>query len=183
MSIVGIILSVILFNYTVFSDSLGLTAAGQEMAIAVRQAQTYGLSVKEVRPGGGNFDSAYGVHFDVNSPNGYLLFADVDGSKTYDAGNGCGSFTTECIERFYFRNGITISPNGLCDGNSCPPQASVRMMDITFLRPNPDARIYFTNNGGMIKIGPSLTGKVLLVSKKNKTITLTIESTGQVLAQ
>src|SRR3989344_223528 len=182
VAIVVLIMSVVLFNYTGFNDNLALASGGQELAIAIRQAQTYGLTVKEVTPGGGRFDSAYGIYFDPSSsPSAYYIFADINSNKTYDAGSGCGSGNTECVGRFDLRNGVKIS--GICDQNACPPEVSVKMMDITFLRPNPDACIYFTNNGGQIKVGPSLTGKVVLTSPKGKTLTVRIESMGQVLVQ
>ncbi|HEY4505352.1 MAG TPA: type II secretion system protein [Candidatus Paceibacterota bacterium] len=181
VTIAGLIMAVILFNYSFFTDSLSLNAAEQEMTISIRQAQAYGLTVREVIPGGGQFGSAYGVHFDPNNdPEAYYIFADINGDKKYTVGSGCGSGNTECIKKFILRNNIQIT--GICDQSSCPPEASVRTMDVTFLRPNPDASIYFMNNGGQIKAGPSLTGKVILTSSKGKTATIIIESTGQILA-
>ena len=182
VSIVSVIMATVLFNYSNFNNNLTLTSSGQELAIAVRQAQTYGLTVKEVTPGGGQFSSAYGIYFDpTGEPSNYYIFADIDGDKKYDIGSGCGSGNTECIEKFSLRNNIKIS--SICDGSACPPDNSVKMMNVTFLRPNPDAGIYFTDNGGQIKVGPSLTGKVVLSSPSGKTLTVTIESTGQVLVQ
>ena len=55
------------------------------------------------------------------------------------------------------------------------------MLNITFKRPNPDANINFTNSGGGIVVSASPTGKIELVSPKGKTLTITVESTGQVL--
>ncbi|MCX6702243.1 MAG: type II secretion system protein [Candidatus Zambryskibacteria bacterium] len=181
LAIVTLIMSSVLFNYSTFSDNLALSSAGQELAITIRQAQTYGLTVKEVSSGGGRFDSAYGLCFDKDDAGNYYLFADLNGDKKYDVGSGCGSgpTNTECVEKFTLRNNVKISD--VCDGSACPPQPAVRMMDVTFLRPNPEANINFTNNGGIIVVGPSLTGKVILISPRNKTITITIESTGQVL--
>ncbi len=172
IGIVTLIMSSVLFNYSSFNDNLALSSAGQELAVIVRQAQTYGLTVKEVSSGGGNFNSAYGVYFDKDDVGNYYLFVDLDGDKKYDS-------PQELVEKFTLRNGIKVS--NLCDESSCPPSPSVRMMDITFLRPNPDASINFTNNGGSIVVGPSLTGKVILISPREKTLTVTVESTGQVL--
>lgn len=181
-SILVVIMGTVLFGYGQFNDNLALSAAGQEIAIAVRQAQTYGLTVREVGVGGGKFDSAYGIYFDPNSEQqNYYIFADANTDQNYDVGSGCGSGNTECVEKFTLRNGIKITD--ICDEIKCPPHPSARMMDVTFLRPNPDAVIYFTNNGGNNVTGPTLTGKVVLTSPKNKTLTVTIESTGQVLTQ
>lgn len=182
ISIVSVIMATVLFNYSGFNNNLTLTSSGQELAIAIREAQVYGLTVREVTPGGGQFSSAYGVHFDpVGDPENYYIFADINGDKRYNSGDGCGSGNTECIERIALRNNVKIS--NICDGFSCPPEASVTMMDVTFLRPNPDASIYFSNSTGQIKVGPSLTGKIILSSQSGKTLTVTVESTGQVLVQ
>jgi type II secretory pathway pseudopilin PulG len=184
IAIVTMIMSSVLFNYSTFSDNLTLSSAGQELAIVIRQAQTYGLTVREVTreiTAGGQFDSAYGVYFDKNDPTSYYLFADLNGNQKYDVGNGCGSGenNTECVEKLTLRNNVRVSD--VCDGSNCPPHPSVKTINVTFLRPNPDANIIFTNNGGINVGGQSLTGKVVLMSAKGKTLTITIESTGQVL--
>ncbi len=182
ISIVTVIMGTVLFNYGTFNGNLALSSATQEMSIAVRQAQTYGLTVKEVSIGGGQFSSAYGVYFDPSgSPDSYYLFADIDGDRKYDVGNGCGSGATECVERFMLRNGVRVS--GICDATTCPLSAPVRMMHITFLRPNPDAVIYFTNSGNNIVGSASVTGKVTLSAPNGDSATIVIESTGQVLVQ
>ena len=77
-------MSVVLFNYGSFTDNLALSAAGQEVSIAIRQAEVYGLSVKEVTPGSGNFNLAYGVHFSPATPNDYILFVDKNANNVYD---------------------------------------------------------------------------------------------------
>ena len=185
ISIITVLLSVVLYNYGQFNDNLALSSAGQEMAIAIRQAQTYGINVREISVGTGNFTAAYGVYFNPGSnPSNYYIFADTDGNKAYNAGSGCGTGNTECVEQLTLRNGVKIT--SICDGtNTCPPPpggSSVKNMTVTYTRPNPDASINFLNNGGQIKAS-SPTGKVTLTSPKLKTLTVTIESTGQVSVQ
>jgi len=180
VSIVSLIMLVVLFTYSSFNDNLALSAAGQEVASAVRQAQTYGLSVREVTAGGGQFTSAYGIYFDPrNDSTHYYIFVDKDGDGKYDQGNGCGRGNTECVERGILRNNVIIS--SICDASRCPPPEA-RTLNITFLRPNPDATISFVNSGGAI-VGNSLTGKVRLLSPKGKALTVTVESTGQISVQ
>ncbi|MBA3733539.1 prepilin-type N-terminal cleavage/methylation domain-containing protein [Patescibacteria group bacterium] len=179
VSIVSMIMGVVLFSYSTFNDGLALQAGGQEMAIAIRQAQTYGLTVKEVITGGGQFGYAYGIYFDTTDPQNYYVFADGNNNKTYDVGSGCGSGSTECVEKFTLRNNVSIT--SVCDATSCAPSGATQMA-ITFLRPNPDALIYFIGASG-IPTGPSVTGKITLTSAKGKTQLVTVESTGQVLVQ
>ena len=183
MAIVTFIMSVVLYNYGVFNDNLALSSAGQEMVIAVRQAQTYGLNVKEVSVGGGHFSSAYGIYFyPSGEPTNYYIFADTNGNQRYDTGTGCGSGNTECIERLTLRNGVIMS--GICDiNNACPPPGGVRRMNATYLRPNPDADIRFKTNINAPSGGPQQTGKIILTSPKGKTLIVTIENSGQVSVQ
>ncbi len=176
------LMSVVLFNYSTFTDKLGLSGAMQELAISVRQSQVYGLTVKEVSTGGGNFDSAYGVHFDSTSGSNtsYVIFADMNNNHKYDLGSGCGSGFTECIEQVFIRGGVCIS--GFCDDAACPPGGypGARMLDVTYKRPNPDARVYFSDAAGSIIGGSSNTGVVILTSPKGKTLSATIGLTGKI---
>ncbi len=186
ISIASLIMTTVFFNYRTFTDDLALSAAAQEMAIAVRQTQSYGLTVKEVTIGGGQFSSAYGIYFDLNQPSNYYLFADTNTTGNaryrYDVGSGCGSGSTECIEKFNLNNGVQIT--SICDANACPPASGVEMMNISFLRPIPDASIYFyTNSAGASVVGPSGKGKIKLTSPRGSTMTITVDSTGQVLVQ
>ncbi len=190
IAICGILMSVVLFDYGKFNDKLALSSAGQELAIAIRQAQTYGLNVKETASGSGDFKKAYGVHFDPEDPYNYYLFIDkniVNG--VYNVGIGsCGSVTTECLEQIPIRSGVRIS--NVCrvfsGSNVCYPVSDsvYRSLDITFLRPNPDALINIVlNSSGSIVFGSQATGKVELTSSKGATTTVVIESTGQIYAQ
>ena len=182
--IITLLLSVVLFNYGTFNDKLALSSAGQEMAIAIRQAQAYGVNVKEVGASGGVFTSAYGVYFNPScNPDSYYVFADTNANKKYDIGAGCGNPDTagELIEKFILRNGVIIS--GVCDAATCPLSAPTKSMHVTFLRPNPDANINFVDTNGSFVGGQSLTGKIRLTSLKNNTLDIVVENTGQVLAQ
>jgi prepilin-type N-terminal cleavage/methylation domain-containing protein len=181
VAIISMIMSVVMYNYSVFNDNLALSSAAQEVAIAIRQAQTYGLNVKEVTSSGGQFTSAYGIYFDKGTDTtNYYIFADNDADRVYDVGSGCGSGSTECVSKISFRNNVRIS--NICSSSTCPPSGAV-MMDVTFLRPNPDSKIYFTDASGTIVSGPATQGKVTLISAKNRTVNVVIESTGQVSIQ
>lgn len=179
LSIAGIIMSVVLFNYSTFTDELAVSSAAQEVAIAIRQAQTYGLTVKEVVASGGNFDSGYGVYFDKMADN-YIIFADKNRNGYYDVGTDCGTSlaTTECVEKIFLRNKVIIRQ--LCSELGCPPNSS-EYLHITFLRPNPDALILWTNPSGLPSSGPSTLGKIMLISPKGKYYSIVVQPTSQVL--
>ncbi len=173
LSIAMLLLGVISYNYGTFNDNIALSGSGQEVAIAIREAQVYGVNVREVSVGGGQFNSAYGIYVNpsANSTN-YIVFADTNKNKKYDNG--------EQIESFNLRNGVKFS--ALCNGVSCP-LACATSLSITFLRPNPDADINFVDNNGSICSSSQSTGKFRLLSPKGKTLDISVESTGQILAQ
>ena len=175
-------MGVALFNYGTSNDNLTVSSAAQEMAAAIKEAQAFGLSVRESAANSGQFSYSYGVYFNPTSnPSDYYIFVDKDNDKYYDVGNGCGSASTECIEKVSIRNNVHVT--AVCDSTACPPSASVKGLNITFLRPNPDGRIYFSDSSGNIIVGPSSKGKVTLTSAKNKSLNVIVESNGQVLIQ
>jgi prepilin-type N-terminal cleavage/methylation domain-containing protein len=173
VAIISSIMSVVLWTYSTFNDNISLSSAGQEVAIAIREAQTYGLTVREVTPGSGNFNSAYGIVFDPTDLTHYSVFADLNSNKVYDSG--------EDVDKFTLKNGVTIT--AICDNTNCPPHPDVKNLNITFLRPNPDAYIAFANNGGGIFRGAAPIGKVVLTSHQGKNLTVIVTSTGQVTIQ
>ncbi len=179
VSIMSMVMTIVLFGYSSFNDGLALGSSVQEMAIAVRQAQTYGLTVKEAVVGGGNFNSAYGIYFNpVSEPGDYYLFVDKNSNAYYDVGTGCGSGSTECVEKISLTNNVKIS--SICNDSGC---VGTNIVNIIFLRPNPDAQIYFGNSLGINTSGPHLNVRVALTSPQGVTRNVIIESTGQILIQ
>lgn len=194
LSIVSLIMLTVLFNYSSFNDRLALSSAAQELAIVIRQAQTYGLTVRETKSTTRVFDKAYGIYFDSRSGSNryksYYLFVDLDGDNAYDVGTGnCGEVTTECIEKITMRNEIRVSSISVPSqvpavintqtGVSCST-SNQSISTITFLRPNPDANINFYNSSWVLTTGPCTKGSIVLISPKGKRLTITIENTGQV---
>ncbi len=132
-SIVAVISSIVLFNFPSFSSKILLENLTHEIALVVRQAQVYGIGIKATA--GGVFPS-YGAHFDTDpaKQKQVLLFADANTNGIYEAGNDT------VIETFEIQRGNYIS--GLCSIASgfttCAPTEEI---DITFKRPDPEAKI------------------------------------------
>ncbi len=178
VSITTVLMTVVLFNYSTFIDNLAVGGAEQEVAATIRQAQTYGLNVRETGVSSGQFDYGYGVYFDPGSnPTIYIPFVDSDANKRYTVQSGCGG-STECMDRIAYRNGVRVT--SVCDSTAC---YSNKTLSISFLRPIPDANIYITYPDGSPFLGPLLSARIELKSPKNKLVYVTVESTGQVLVQ
>jgi prepilin-type N-terminal cleavage/methylation domain-containing protein len=165
-----ILTTVILINQNRFSSDTSITNLGYQVALAIRQAQVYGISVK----GPANFDTAYGVHFDTTSEANrkkFVLFADTPPHN--------GKFDSNqdpVVREFAIENGIKIKGSGgliIFQGNST---SSAQTADITFRRPNPEAII--TADGGTEQ-----RSKIQIVFESalgDRWSTVTVTQTGQI---
>lgn len=187
VSIAMVIMTVVLFSYRAFNDRLALSAAAQEISVAIREAQVYGLSVKKSGTGAGNFDAGYGISIDSADTTSYYLFSDLNNNGLYDGDSSC-VMGSECVQKNTLRGGIKIDKTGGICGTAfgggatvCSP-FDVVSLHVTFIRPNPDASIIFIKSSG----GPSLkykTAQITLVSPLGSQARVTIENTGQISVQ
>ena len=90
-AIISVIMLITLFQYSTFSSSTLLTNLTYEVALSIRQAQVYGLSVKGTKGGAAapysnaTYNAGYGIHLDAVHPSGNLitsmvLFTDLPAS-------------------------------------------------------------------------------------------------------
>lgn len=148
ITIFTILTGVVLFSQSKFNSSVLLTNLAYDTALTIRQAQNYGINVKEFTGGSGGKFLPYGVHFDKKeSSKSFILFADlnyVEGVLTltpYDGVLGSCDGRVGCVNRYNIPGGNKISDICVVQSGSetCTP---VDVLDILFQRPNPDARIY-----------------------------------------
>ncbi len=136
VAIFTIITSVILVKHSQFSGTLLLENLAYDIALSVRKAQVFGLSVREFTTEGSEFDIGYGVHFDSSSNDSYIFFADRDRDKVYGG-------STEIVEIFTLKKGNLVSEfcGILSNGIEKCSDSGITSLDIIFERPNPDAII------------------------------------------
>src|SRR3989344_2815124 len=206
VALFGVISTFILVAHSRVSEQILMTALAYDVALSFREAQNFGVSVKEFSSGGSaTFDAAYGLHFDTGSDRLFTLFADANSDGTalhYDGTNdasGClESAGSECISVFRMGKGNRIER--FCgvlpaDGagtvaEECstvtvlpPPCTTLAVPDICFLdvmfrRPNPDA-IIRTNQSGLV--GERYKGaRIYLLSPQGKRRTVEGLNTGQI---
>jgi prepilin-type N-terminal cleavage/methylation domain-containing protein len=162
ISIFTVITSVAIFNHSQFNGSVLLTNLSYEIALSVRQAQSYGISVRE--NSAQNFNSGYGVHFDTTVPTQYILFEDKTGGTPYVHDGSDIDIQTYTIEK-----GNKVAKVCLDGVKPC----SSTSVDISFSRPNPDAYIYSggTNHG---------KAEICVTSPQGLVRKIIVESTGQI---
>lgn len=159
LTIFSILTGVVLFNQQKFNSTILLTNLAYDTALTIRQAQTYGINIKEFNTGAGLNSSRfvpYGVHFDLSKPKSFTLFADLDydhesntlgGLYVPDqsgaclASNGCVNIKNITRGNYIF----DICAEDVKEKvNSCRGGKSLSDLNISYKRPNPNAIIRFT---------------------------------------
>ena len=166
ISIFIIITMVVMFNFSGFNGSLIVTNAAYDVAMAVREAQVYGMSVK----GSGSsssFSRAYGIHFETGANSGkFIIFNDTNGDSLYSAGEG--------IETYNFVSNYNIS--SLQFSSNGTDYSSAGSLDISFKRPEPEARIF----AGNINTSAYSSARICMKSPSNQKKAVYVNSSGQI---
>jgi prepilin-type N-terminal cleavage/methylation domain-containing protein len=135
-AILVIVSGLVLANHSRFGGKILLQNLAYDMALSVRQAQVYGISVRQF--GAGTYSAGYGIRFSTSVPTSYVLFADavqIDGMFS----NG------ESVQTYSLDRGYRVAKLCAPAGTNRSTCTSVPSLDILFKRPEPDA--YISANG------------------------------------
>jgi prepilin-type N-terminal cleavage/methylation domain-containing protein len=193
ISIIALLTGVAVFNQSDFSDQLALTNLTSEIDLQIREAQTYGVSVREFSPGTNNFNIAYGVSFNLGNPGSsntsFFSFADLLPQNGYfDTPTSCEPGpSSECLSRYNLTRGNTLTDMCVIEaGGGTVCKAGVGRIDIVFVRPNPTAKIALFNNSGSVvnTTYPGFKGvKFEFTSPQGKKQYIIVYTSGQVSIQ
>ena len=198
LAIFIIVTGITIFDYGKFRSSVSLQNLADDIALSVRRAQNYAIGVHSSSQS--QFTGGYGIHFSnvpagsLNNPyragsnKAFVLFNDLNPNRFYDYTNLSSicnintlSATDECVDMLNISSGDIIS--SICytaAGTSFESCLTPGYVDITFLRPNPDARICVGNAGGACSIQAS---EVSIEVKNNQTLNtkiIKISNVGQI---
>lgn len=128
IAIIGLITALIMVRYGAFNSSVLLKNQAYEIALDIREAQSFATSV---RGEGVDFRSAYGLYFSTatNQNLTYFFFQDTNGNEIYNGGEEVGT-ARPLDQRFFVKQ--------IC-GNNC--SVNYTNITISFLRPDFDASI------------------------------------------
>jgi prepilin-type N-terminal cleavage/methylation domain-containing protein len=184
VGIITVISAVVFQNGNKFNDSIALQAVAQDVSLAARQAQEYGVSVKDAT-GTGSFTSGYGVAFSIANPTYVIVYADANANDIYDSnGDTACDGTNECTDKLLLRNGVVISSIcGINTTNNVICSRTYQTIQATFLRPSLNADIVITNGSGQIQPGSWQAAQIILKSPGGSTKTVLISSTGVISVQ
>lgn len=183
VAIMVVISTIIASNQSTYTSGASLKNVANDLSLSMRQAQVYGISVKELTPGSNTFTTGYGMSFDlsaapVGDDKSFIFFADrdVDGvySDTWDCPLGGAS---ECLDKTVLTSGNYVSDLCIIDasGENCD---GITRLDISFVRPAIEAKIYY--NGGSTGVRGA---RIMLSSPDGKDNSVVIYTTGQISVQ
>lgn len=178
MGIMFLISTMIAGNQSQYTSGASLKNIANDLGLSLRQAQVYGISVKEISPESNEFTAGYGVAFDLaEDDKSFIFFADRDRDGAYDDSWSCASGgESECLDKTVLLSGNYISDLCVIDDNenySCGSDE----LSIIFLRPAIEARIY--EGGGEIGSG-EIGACVELGAVDGRKYSVEVYTTGQI---
>jgi hypothetical protein len=184
-AIIAIISGVLLVSNSRFGGQVLLENLAYDIALSIRQAQVYGLSVQ--RFGTNTFSAGYGVHFDTSTATqtSFPTFADaITVNGLYDAPGGtCGS-PCELVQATTLERGFRISKLCVPAGADSATCTSVPTLDVLFKRPEPDAWISASGLSCTLSLGPCHeSARVVVSSPRGDVTSVVVENNGQISVQ
>jgi len=204
--IISIITVIVLFGGGRFDRSILLTDAAYEVSLAIREAQSYGVNVREESSFivskddlSDAFKTGYGVHFDALNRSSFKIFADKFPSGA-ESGNGIFRPPNRSgppddddddreIRSYSLTRGMTITK--FCgvtadrmEECSTDTSAPIAALDVVFTRPNPEPTITAINPGGQARNTKYSSAKLYLgdaFGSRQRTVTVGIA--GQISVQ
>jgi prepilin-type N-terminal cleavage/methylation domain-containing protein len=176
VAIFAVMTALVIAKYGTFNQNTILTNMAYDMALTIRTAQTYGLSVKS--NSSNVFSSAYGIHFAGNDNTHFTLY-------TYTASTNAGGQTTyaldQSITKYTITQGAKISQ--ICLGiqlSQCSTNTlgSGDQLDIIYKRPNPNA--IFSSTNSALDVSQPITFVSITSQDGSKTETVYIRKNGQI---
>ncbi len=180
VSAVIVIVSALVFaNNNRFGGRVLLQNFSYDLALTIRKAQVYGISVN--RFSANTFNAGYGVHFDITTAAGatnYILYGDgVTTNGLYDTG--------ELVESYSITRGYKIID--ICTWTGNTQTCGLKKLDILFLRPEPDAQISAADASCALSL-PSRSNcktraSIIVGSPRGDSMSVVIDESGQLSVQ
>jgi prepilin-type N-terminal cleavage/methylation domain-containing protein len=206
-----IITGVVLVNSNKFDSTVLLHNFAYDVALTVKQAQSYGVNVRESSVIGVSnsslFNYGYGVYFNTDptlgaggSKTNYIFYNDTTNQINYDNNtiggpdrmfNGsltsCTVDDLECLQKYSMQKGTHVERMcaGGLDQGSCDinDNHSINILSILFYRPNLAALIYYKADNSSSGLSTSTYARIVLASADGATSTVVVTSVGQIFVK
>jgi prepilin-type N-terminal cleavage/methylation domain-containing protein len=171
VGIFALMTTLLVAKFGTFNQGVLLSNVAYDVALTIRNAQSYGLNVKSSLRTGNEFNHPYGVHFVKG--NSFIFFADKKSDGYYVLGDDVTVDTPATVTTIKGNteiSSICITIAGTCN--------ALDSLDITFKRPDPNAIIKGKDSSGNLVSGSY--AKITLKSSDGSTKIVEILSTGQI---
>lgn len=168
-AIIVVLTSVLLVKNSSFGGVIILRSLAYDVALSVREAQRYGISVRQ--SGSGVFSNAYGVEVRAASAANYLLYVDRNADGYY-GGSG------ELVTQYSLKQGYRIADLCYTPASGGAEICGAQKIDVTFKRPEPDAFIRVNDQAAI-----NQQARILLAAPNGTTVSIVVEATGQISVQ
>jgi prepilin-type N-terminal cleavage/methylation domain-containing protein len=140
-AVITIITGFLLFNQAKFNSSTLLRSLAYSVALTVRQAQLYGVSVRGFSSGGTvSFAQGHGVVFSNTPPiTSFTMFADLDNDNGLDSGEAFPAYRLSTGYQISKFCGVLPSGDTSCSSGGVGLGSTLNSLTIYFRRPNLDA--------------------------------------------
>ncbi len=118
ISLISLFSVLMMVNYRAGDAQLKLQRSSYKLAQDIGRAEEMAISAKSFQ---GTIPGGYGIYFNLNSPGQYILFADLNGNKQYDA--------NEMVETLNFENTVSLQ--------ALTPIAADNSLAVIFSPPDP----------------------------------------------
>ena len=171
--ILVVITSIVLASNAAFGGTVILRSLAYDMGLSIREAQTYGISVRQTTTG--TFGAGYGMHLQTSSPTTYVFFADLDD-------NGYWEGSSEVVDEYTLNQGYQVSDLCVIPSGGGSETCDIAQLDILFKRPEPDAHIRAERTTGPI-LEDNQRARIVITSPRGDEASIVIEVTGQISVQ
>lgn len=204
LGIMGVISSVLLFNYSDFSSLVKTRNLAQEIALAIRKTQSYATGSHLINDSGGSTVRDYGIIFSKNvtasaytpGSQSFMIFAALPDpaqgetvGRRYNASGGvCNqstvSLSQECLEYYNIDKTSYISDVEQVNSSGVAATTASGAGNIVFHRPVSDADMCVTS-GLYCVTGSDASGTQISVTSYNKKYSyiISVWNTGQINVQ
>ncbi|MCX6717426.1 MAG: prepilin-type N-terminal cleavage/methylation domain-containing protein [Candidatus Taylorbacteria bacterium] len=148
-----ILTGVVLFNQKGFDNTVLLNNLTYDIALTIRQAQTFGVNTRESASStsiSGYVFPPYGIFLNIDNADGgnnknIILFSDTTPNSTFndEISLSCPANDAECVQKYSIKRGSYIKQ--ICVPSGVSEDCDVKRLTIMFKRPKPDALIYKGN--------------------------------------
>ena len=201
LAIIGVIMAVVFTNQSSFNKTLILTDTAYDIALSLRDAETFGLGS---RAANATANAGYGIDFQNASPRVFTFFADTypspSASNCHGLPTGGASSPSaqpgDCvyeqgqdqkITNYTLGNGITVnnfcaftSIGGSCKVASGSYSGGLTSLDVVFARPNPVP--FISASGSFNSSNPYTAACIALTSPQGGAKFVSVASSGEITA-